>query len=318
MASKKTKPQAASRRPAIATEKRGGKSARPEPPRISGHWLLGAMAVTVATAALCGWGALCLLFWQGSWQLLYHPASAIARTPASAGVAFDSVGFAAADDGVSRLNGWWIPAAPGARFDRFTVLYLHGQNGNIGDTVDAIARLHAAGTNMLDFDYRGYGQSQFARPSEAHWRQDAEWAFQYLTATRHISPDTIVLDGSGLGANLALQLAAAHPDLAGVVLDSPIEGPVNAVFNDARSQMVPAHLLMHDRYELDGPAAAIRIPTLWLGWTAKPGLGGGPAEPEAYAKIATRKMLVWLDASEDANKQYADALSRWLDDLPRH
>ena len=67
------------------------------PPIVSGRWLLGAVALMVAAAALCGWCALCLLFWQGSWQLLYHPASAVARTPASAGLAFDSVGFAATD-----------------------------------------------------------------------------------------------------------------------------------------------------------------------------------------------------------------------------
>ena len=32
-------------------------------------------------------------------------------------------------------SGWWIPAEPGATFSRFTVLYLHGQDGNLGDTV---------------------------------------------------------------------------------------------------------------------------------------------------------------------------------------
>ncbi len=114
-----------------------------------------------------------------------------------------------------RLKGWWIPAATDAKFARLTVLYLHGQDGNMGDTVDALARLHAAGVNVLAFDYRGYGQSQFVRPSEAHWRQDAEWAIEYLTGTRHVAPGTIVLDGTGLGANLALEEAAAHPELAG-------------------------------------------------------------------------------------------------------
>ena len=84
--------------------------------------------------------------------------------------------------------------------------------------VDALARLHAVGVNVLAFDYRGYGQSAFVRPSEADLRQDAEWAFQYLSETRHIDRGAIVLDGEGLGANLALEVASAHPELAGVVL----------------------------------------------------------------------------------------------------
>jgi len=319
MASKKPKLHIVSPRPEAIAGKRGvSKAIPPEPPRISGRWLLGAMALTLAAAALCGWGALCLLFWQGSWQLLYHPASAIAHTPAGAGMAFDSVGFAAADDGVPRLNGWWVPAVPGARFGRYTVLYLHGQRGNLGDTVETIARLHSTGTNVLAFDYRGYGQSQFVRPSEANWRQDAEWALQYLTATRQIGENAIVLGGSGLGANLALELAAAHPELAGVILDSPIESPMDAVFSDGRARMVPARMLVRDRYALNEPAAALHIPTVWFEWTATPGLGGGPAEPAAFTKIGAREMLVWLNASDPANRQYADALLRWLDDLPQH
>jgi pimeloyl-ACP methyl ester carboxylesterase len=290
-----------------------------EPPRVSGRWLLGAVALTVAAAALCGWCALCLLFWQGSWQLLYHPASAITRTPASAGLAFDSVGFAATDAGGPRLKGWWIPAAPdpapSAAFSRLTVLYLHGQDGNLGDTVDALVRLHAVGVNVLAFDYRGYGESEFEKPSEEHWRQDADWALAYLTATRHIDMDTIVLDGSGLGANLALEEAASHPELAGVIVDSPIEAPMNVVFDDARARLVPAHLLVSDRYELNAPAAALRIPLLWFERIA-----GQPVlthEPDAYRKVAAHKMLVWLNSSASADKQFADALSRWLDDLPR-
>ena len=185
-----------------------------------------------------------MLFWQGSWQLLYHPEAVVVRTPASVGLAFDPVEFAATDAGVARLKGWWIPAGPGAVFGRYTVLFLDGQNGNLSGNIDAFVRLHRVGVNVLAFDYRGYGQSQFVRPSEAHWRQDAQWALQYLIETRHVSAGAIVLDGQGLGANLALEVAAAHPELAGVVLDTPIASPMNAVFNDARARLVPARLLV--------------------------------------------------------------------------
>jgi hypothetical protein len=288
------------------------------PPLVSGRWLLGAVALMVAAAALCGWCALCLLFWQGGWQLLYHPAAALARTPAEAGMAFDSVGFAATDAGTPRLSGWWIPAANGAAFNRFTVLYLHSQDGNLGDTVDALARLHAVGANVLAFDYRGYGQSEFVRPSEARWRQDVEWALQYLSETRHIDRGAIVLDGAGLGANLALEVAAVHPELAGVVLDSPLEDPMAAIFHDARARLVPARLLVRDRYDLNAPAAALRIPSFWIERITQPGEASSTLEPETYRKVASHKMLVWLSSSADADKQFEDALSRWLDKIPNH
>jgi hypothetical protein len=322
MPRRKTRLQIVSRRPESDVRKAGdsertrSKSARAtELPRVSGRWLLGAVALTVAAAALCGWCTLCLLFWQGSWQLLYHPATAIARTPASAGLTFDSVGFAATDAGVPQLSGWWIPAAPSAAFSRFTVLYLHGQDGNLGGTVDALSRLHAVGVNVLAFDYRGYGQSAFARPSEAHWRQDAEWALQYLSETRHIDRAAIVLDGHSLGANLALEVAAAHPELAGVVLDSALDDPMAVVFHDARARLVPARLLVRDRYELNQAATALRIPSLWLERIAQPGQSGSTREPDAYRKAQAQKMLVWLNPSTDTDKQLEDALSRWLDEI---
>jgi uncharacterized protein len=310
MARKKTRLEIVARGPASARKASSGAPSRNQPPRVSGRWLLFALGGTVVAAALCAWGALCLLFWQGSWQLLYHPAAAIARTPASAGLTFDPVGFAATEEGAPRLKGWWIPAADGAAFGRFTVLFLHGQSGNLGDTVDMLDRLHRLGVNVLTFDYRGYGQSEFARPSEARWRQDAEWALQYLTATRHVNPNAIVLDGQGLGANLTLEAGAAHPELAGVILESPIASPMDAIWNDARAKLVPARLLVRDRYNLDAVAAGLQIPALWFEPQA-----GSSQEPAAYTKIAARKSIVWLSSSANEDKPFMDAVSRWLDDL---
>jgi uncharacterized protein len=288
------------------------------PARVSGRWLLLAVAATLAAAAFCAWGALCLLFWQGSWQLLYHPAATVARSPASVGLAFEPVAFAATDEGEPRLRGWWIPAAADAPFNRFTLLLLHGQDGNVGDTPRILSRLHAIGANVLVFDYRAYGQSQFTRPSEANWRQDTEWALTYLTATRHISPGSIVLDGQGLGANLALEVAAAHPELAGVILESPVASPMNAVFDDARARLVPARLLVRDRYDLNAAAEKLRIPALWFEWNAPDGRTGFDDEPASYREIAAGKTLVWLNPESNADKDFSQAVTRWLDELHLH
>jgi hypothetical protein len=268
---------------------------------------------TIAAAAVCGWCALCLLFWQGSWQLLYHPAAAVSRTPASAGLTYDPVEFDPSPEGASQLKGWWVPAAPGAAFGRYTVLLLHGQTGNIGDQVDALAQLHAVGVNAMAFDYRGYGQSQFARPSEEHWQQDAESALAYLTATRHVDAGAIIPDGEGLGANLALEVAAAHPELAGVILESPLESPMNAIFDDARAKMVPARLLVRDRYDTSAPARALRIRSLLLLppnhldiWNT-----GGPLHD-----LALRLRVKGLGIIDPEDGDFEHVLRRWLADLP--
>src|ERR1700733_9027486 len=203
MSRKKTKSQILPQKP--RSKSKGvarSEQSRGKTPLVSGRWLLFALCATLAAACFCGWLGLCLLFWQGSWQLLYHPAAVVTRTPASVGLAFDPVAFAVTDTGVPRLKGWWIPAPQQSSLARFTVIYLHGQDGNWADTVDALVRLHGVGVNVLAFDYRGYGASQFVRPSEAHWHEDANWAVEYLIGTRQIDAGTIVLDGAGLGANL--------------------------------------------------------------------------------------------------------------------
>jgi len=292
---------------------------RPVPPQsqptVSGRWVLAALGVAIVSAAACAWLTLCLLFWQGSWQLLYHPAATVARTPASVGMAFDPVGFATTEAGKARLRGWWIPATDGARYGRYTVLYLHGQNGNLGDAVDALAALHAVGVNILGFDYRGYGQSQFAHPSERRWREDAEWALAYLTTTRHVPAASIILDGSGLGANLALEVAAAHPELAGVVVDEPIDDPADAIFRDARAKWVPAHLLFKDSFDERAASLSLLMPSLWF-LPASPHTRGNASEyPEALQATSSRSMVGWIDSSHPEDK---DLLWRWLDDLPRH
>jgi len=311
MSKKQPRLQIVSRGPASGVQRQGrARQGEPEARKVSGRWLLSALALTISAAALCAWCTLCLLFWQGSWQLLYHPSAAVTRTPANVGLAFDSVAFEVSDAGLPQIKGWWIPAEAGAPYRRFTVVDLHGRQGNLSDTVDALAQLHAVGLNVLAFDYCGYGQSRFVRPSEAHWLEDAGSALQYLTATRHIDPSAIVLDGEGLGANLALEVAAAHSELAGVVLESPAQAPMNAIFLDPRAKLVPAHLLVRDRYDLDAAAAEVRVPVLWFARE------GAAKQPEAYSRIEARKMLVWLGPQATSGKQFQDAMRRWLDQLP--
>jgi len=290
-----------------------GKDARQAtaPPTVSARWLLGGIAVALVAALVCAWGTLCILFWQGSWQLLYHPTSAVTRTPASVNLPFESVGFATIASGEPQLHGWWIPASHA----RYTAIFLHGETGNIGDAVDFLVPLHAAGLNLFALDYRGYGQSHFVHPSEARLREDANSAIGYLTNTRHIPIGSIILVGRDLGANLALEVAAAHPDLGGVVLQAPLESPTSAIFNDPRARLVPARLLVSDRWDTSGAASNLLIPSLWFYWAPAGTDIAAEDKPPVFERVQARKMLVWLTGSRQEAAQFGSALSTWLDQL---
>jgi len=280
-------------------------------PNVSVRWLLGAAAVALLGAVFLAWLTLCLLYWQGSWQLLYHPKAAVTRTPATAGLNFEPIHFAATETGTTQLTGWWLPNPD----SRFTILYLHGAEGNLGDTVDTLAALRRQNLAIFAIDYRGYGQSQPSQPhpSEKQLRQDAEWALTWLTLTRSTPARNIVVYGSSFGANLAAELAADHSELAGVILDQPIQDPMSAVFEDARSRLVPAHWLVQDRYDLNAASAALRVPSLWL--VQQPPKGQTAQTPSAYLDVASKKSAVWLNAPTNADPHFSETLQRWLDDL---
>lgn len=278
-------------------------------PNVSGKWLLKAVAGTLAAIVFAAWLVYCWVFWQGSWQLLYHPTEAVKRTPANVGLVYEPVRFGPDASGTSRLTGWWVPAE-GARW---TALYLHGADGNLGNTVDALAALHRAGVTVFAVDYRGYGQSAKARPTEAGWMQDAGAALDYLTATRHLSPAAIVVYGQGLGANLAAELAAKHASVAGVVLDRPAVEGAGVIFADARSRIVPARWLVADRWDLQAAAAGLRVASLWL--EEQPAKGQATISPAPYEAVEKQKTLVWLIPPLLSDPHYASELLRWLGDL---
>jgi pimeloyl-ACP methyl ester carboxylesterase len=312
MPRKNTEPEFAALRGRLATS-------RQAPIMVSGRWMISALVIVVLAAILCAWGTLCLLYWQGAWQLLYRPTSVVTRTPAAAGLDFSPVAFATTSNGGPRIHGWWIPEKRrfgGARSPRYTVIYLHGSVGNLSDCVDDLAAIHEAGVNILAFDYRGYGQSQFVHPSEARWREDTDWAISYVAGDRQIPPQSIVLLGTGLGANLALEAAAAHPELGGVVLDSPIASPVAAAFQDARARLVPAHMLFRDRYDMAAPAGELSIPSLWMEpKKSASGVAGDNALLSAYRVVNSRKALVQLPGDTPHAQAISADLRRWLPTL---
>ncbi|MEO0708078.1 MAG: hypothetical protein AAF050_20775, partial [Cyanobacteria bacterium J06649_5] len=64
--------------------------------------------------------------------------------------------------GVGKLNGWWLP---NPKSDR-TLLFFHGNYGNISHNLERIQFHHSLGFSVLAIDYRGYGKSLGYGPNE--------------------------------------------------------------------------------------------------------------------------------------------------------
>lgn len=137
-------------------------------------------------------------------SLLYlpgMPSRELTASPRDIGLIHEDVRLLT-DDGVD-LHGWYIPTERA----RGTLLFFHGNAGNISHRLESLQMFHQLGLNVLIFDYRGYGQSQ-GQPGERGTQLDALAAWHHLVDIRGESPDRIVLFGRSLGGALAAWLAA--------------------------------------------------------------------------------------------------------------
>lgn len=145
---------------------------------------------------------------------VYHPEPWYDRDWARlAGLPLEDVWFQAGDG--ARLFGWYVEA----QADRPVILWCHGNAGNVIHRLENLKLLYQLGLSVFLFDYRGYGRSQSLRPSEAGLYQDALGAYDYLTRTRMIRPERIIIFGRSLGGAVAGELAAQKP-AAGLILES--------------------------------------------------------------------------------------------------
>lgn len=168
--------------------------------------------VRIASYAAASYLGVCLLLTALQAKLIYFPSRGYDQTPADVGLGFEQVSLTAAD-GV-RVVAWYVPhPAP-----RATVLFLHGNAGNIADRIGALKIFHDLGYDSLILDYRGYGESE-GSPSEEGTYLDAVAAFDYLTETRGIPVERIVILGRSLGGGIATELATRRTPGA-LVIDS--------------------------------------------------------------------------------------------------
>ena len=139
------------------------------------------------------------------------------------------------------LRSWYFKAARAAMP---TVVFFHGNAGDIGNHLPFAKFLIEAGYGLLALEYRGYGGNP-GSPREAGLIADGRAAFAFLNA-QGIPDSGIVLFGESLGTGIAVQLAAEHPVHA-VILRSPY----TSIAEVAAIQLpyIPARWLVRDRFD---------------------------------------------------------------------
>lgn len=232
------------------------------PGRVIGRWTIsgssprvGRSVASIVIGSALALVVLAVVLWsQIERRYIFFPTAEIQYTPGQVGLSYEEV-FFQSEDGL-RLHGWYVPGQ-----SDITLLWFHGNGGNIGHRVEELALFHhRLGINQLIFDYRGYGRSQ-GRPSEQGTYRDARAALAYLEGRSDVAPERIVFFGRSLGAAVAVELAASRPPLALVLVS-----PFTSISDMARLTMpvLPLHWLVRNRYDSLAHIGRVNRPLLVL------------------------------------------------------
>ena len=120
---------------------------------------------------------------------------------------------------------------------RFTVIYSHGNAEDIGLSLQYLDLLaETCDCSVFAYEYPGYSISE-GDPSERGVYQSINAAYKHLLAAG-ISPANIVIFGRSLGTGPTVDLCARVPEVAGCILQSPLESGVRCVMGTMPSYML--------------------------------------------------------------------------------
>jgi len=185
---------------------------------------------------------------------IYYPVREIFEDPKSIGIPFEDLYFKTGDG--ETINGWLVIAKDA----KATVLYCHGNAGNISHRLHRVKFFYDMGLNLLIFDYRGYGNSS-GRPSEQGLYKDVQAVYDFLVSREDISRDGIIAYGKSLGGSVAAELCLRRKARA-LVLESSFASTV--MIAKEILPFLPIKLLVSQRFDAINKVRNISIPKLIL------------------------------------------------------
>lgn len=184
---------------------------------------------------------------------MFFPSSEIEVIPKNVNLSFVDVYIKTKDN--IQLNGWFIPS----QNSKYTIIFFHGNAGNISHRIEKIELLYKFGLNVFIIDYRGYGKSG-GKPSEEGLYVDAEAAYDYLIKNFEINPENIILYGESLGCAVGVYLASERKVKAMI-----LEGGFSSVRDVARRYypFIPSFMIF-DRFDSLSKIKKIDVPKLFI------------------------------------------------------
>mmetsp|Transcript_7036 Transcript_7036/g.6674 ORF Transcript_7036/g.6674 Transcript_7036/m.6674 type:complete len:389 (-) Transcript_7036:93-1259(-) len=128
------------------------------------------------------------------------------------------------EDGVSIHS--WLMLHPNSKLkDNPTLVFFHGNAGNIGYRLPNANQMYEnLKANILMVEYRGYGNSDDTKPTEAGLKLDSEAALNFIMNHPKIDSKKVFIFGRSLGGAVAFHLAEYAEKkkipIAGVIVEN--------------------------------------------------------------------------------------------------
>lgn len=256
-----------------------------------------------------GYAGISILMYLTQSRFIYHPRSGLSGTPSDIGIAFEDVTITTEDH--VAIHGWFVPADR----PRCTMLFCHGNTGNISDRLGMIEVYHRLRMNVLIYDYRGYGKSGGV-PTEQGTYRDAEAVWKHLTETRGIDPAGIVIWGRSLGGAVAARLARDHRPGA-LVLESAFTSLTD--MGKALHPWLPVRLLLRFTYPTVEYLRGVRRPVLVI-HSPEDDLVPPEHGRELFAAASEPKEFLEISGGHnrgnlDSGDRYSDGIDRFIGKL---
>ena len=276
--------------------------------------LLARLALSTIGVVAAIYAAVCVYLWSQQRALIFLPERVVRHTPTEFGLPYEEVTIPIGDGDV--LYGWWLPSrlTPSTPV---TVLYLRGNDGNLGTELPRLQALHLHGLPILAIDYRGYGRSSGPAPSEAQVYDDATAAWDYLVRDKGIPAGQIILYGHSLGSAVAAELALRRGNACALVL----EGAFTSMADMARLEypLIPAEWLLNQRFDTAGKLARLRLPILLVHGSADTVVPASMSR-QLQESSGGRPALLFIEAAghEEALSANGRQLQQALAQLAQH
>jgi pimeloyl-ACP methyl ester carboxylesterase len=166
-----------------------------------------------------------------------------------------------------RVHGWFLHAAQ--RPAVATVLYCHGNGGNLSDVAWVAEALAKRGFDTMIFDYRGYGRSEGRLTDEWGLNADTDAIYDHLVRERGVKPETLVLYGQSLGSTVAIDVASRRP-CGALVVESGLSSASDMGVVSLPWLPRQLHFLARNRFDSARKIASSKCPVLVAHGTVDP------------------------------------------------